>query len=233
MLKKCIPSARLKWNSLKPQAGFTLFELLISIALISIILTIMFGAMRLGLRAWEKGEKDSSLGHRVRIVKTQMKHQISSICTQKLLSSDTRADLVAFGLKGTEKTIEFISDYAISPDTKILPVYVKYAFQKTDVETLTLFEKDISTLKDKELQDLQADEAKDSVHILLNDIHDVGFEYLKNNIDGTSEWQDSWGTGLEKTIGFPAAVRISFVIDDTPVNLMVKIMSEYESELKN
>jgi general secretion pathway protein J len=193
----------------------------------------MFGAMRLGIRAWEKGEKDSGLGYRVRIVKTQIKHQISSICNQKLLRSDTRLDPVAFGLKGTEKTIEFISDYAISPDTKILPVYVKYSVQKTDVENLTLFEKEILTLSEKELQDLQKDESKDNIHILLNDIHDAGFEYLKQNIDGTSEWQKSWGIDLKKTVGFPAAVKINFVIDNTPVSLTVKIMSEYESELKN
>jgi general secretion pathway protein J len=193
----------------------------------------MFGAMRLGLRAWEKGEKDSGLGHRIRIVKTQMKHQISSVCTRNVLDSDTGLEPVAFGMKGTENSLEFISDYAISPETEMKPVYVKYTVQKTDVESLTLFEKEISTLTDKEFQDLQADESKDGVHVLLNDIHDAGFEYLKQNMDGTSEWQKSWGIDLKKTNGFPVAVKINFVIDDTPVSLTVKIMSEYESELKN
>ena len=39
------------------QRGFTLLELLIGMTLLSLILTLLFGALRLGARSWDRGEQ--------------------------------------------------------------------------------------------------------------------------------------------------------------------------------
>ena len=103
--------------------------------------------MRLGLRAWEKGEADAGSGHRIRIVKTQIKQQMASMCTRKLLKTDAGLEPVAFGLQGTQDSMQFISEYTIAPDTRMKPVYVRYGVQRADTDNLTLFEKEIITLK--------------------------------------------------------------------------------------
>ncbi|HEX7533874.1 MAG TPA: prepilin-type N-terminal cleavage/methylation domain-containing protein [Syntrophales bacterium] len=36
--------------------GFTLLELLIALTITAMIVAIIFGALRIGIRAWEKGE---------------------------------------------------------------------------------------------------------------------------------------------------------------------------------
>ena len=40
--------------------GFTLLELMLSLAIMGLVLLIIFGALRVGTRAWEKGEKEKS-----------------------------------------------------------------------------------------------------------------------------------------------------------------------------
>jgi len=44
--------------------GFTLLELLISMTILAMIVVIIFGAFRVGIRAWEKGEKDLGVRQR-------------------------------------------------------------------------------------------------------------------------------------------------------------------------
>ncbi len=189
----------------------------------------MFGAVRLGLKAWEKGEKDTELMHRVRIVKSLIKRQISSMSTAKLLDSDLSSKQVAYILKGAENSVEFISNYSISPDNEIIPVYVKYYVDSKDHDNLVVLESPILTLHYQNLQDaVGIDKGKNNSHVLLEDVHDVMFEYLNRRGDGSSGWQDFWNTGLNKPVGFPAAIKITFSLEEIPFSLVVKIMSDYE-----
>ena len=58
--------------------GFTLLELLISLTILGVIVVIIFGAFRIGIRAWEKGEKDVESRQRQRIVLDLSKQQLAS-----------------------------------------------------------------------------------------------------------------------------------------------------------
>lgn len=59
-------------------------ELLISLTIISVIVVIISGALRIGVRAWEKGEQDIETRQRYRIVLDLMKRQLTSICLRKM-----------------------------------------------------------------------------------------------------------------------------------------------------
>ncbi|HNT58060.1 MAG TPA: prepilin-type N-terminal cleavage/methylation domain-containing protein, partial [Syntrophales bacterium] len=58
--------------------GFTLLELLISLTLLSVIAVLVFGALRLGVRAWEKGEATIETRQRERIVMDLLQRQMAS-----------------------------------------------------------------------------------------------------------------------------------------------------------
>jgi len=192
-------------------------------------MSIMFGALRLGLKAWDKGEQDTDIMHRVRIVKTLMKRQIASINTTRLLNAELHPKPMAFILKGTQNSMEFISNYSIVPDTKIIPVYVRY-FVNTNKGTddLVMEEHEISTLNEKSLRNIAKTYEEDSLHVLLKNVHDFSFEYLKKNIEGYNSWYNSWNMDLDKSVDFPIAVKISFVVDKIQFSLIAKIMSDSE-----
>lgn len=58
-------------------AGFTLIELLISISLVGVVLVIIMGAFRIGIRAWETGERDVENDVRLQAVMSLLKRQLA------------------------------------------------------------------------------------------------------------------------------------------------------------
>ncbi|HOO91604.1 MAG TPA: prepilin-type N-terminal cleavage/methylation domain-containing protein, partial [Syntrophales bacterium] len=84
--------------------GFTLLELLISLTILSLVTVLIFGAFRMGIRAWEKGERNIDGRQRERIVLDLIKRQLSSIPVD-VVKGDK-----ALVLKGDGKSLEFVSD---------------------------------------------------------------------------------------------------------------------------
>ena len=92
-------------------SGFTLLELLISLTIMGLIVVVVFGAFRIGVRAWEKGEKDVETHQRQRVVLNLIKRQLASIFVHKVGNGNHRP----FFLKGDKKSMEFLSNTSITP----------------------------------------------------------------------------------------------------------------------
>ena len=90
-------------------SGFTLLELLISLTILAVIVVIVFGALRVGVRAWEKGEKDIDARQRHRIVLDLFKRQLTSISLKKVRNAGKQP----FLLKGDNTFLEFISNVSL------------------------------------------------------------------------------------------------------------------------
>lgn len=195
--------------------GFTLLELLISMTILAMIVTIMFAAFRIGVRAWEKGEKDVSGRQRQRIVLDLIKHQLASICVTDV--RDGNGQPVFF--KGDHRSMAFVSHI---PLTGGLPglAYVKYAVLPDpgdDNVRLTFYE-EIAAVSAGETGAREPDEADFSE--LLSGMKSIGFEYLKIRPDEQeSPWQESWDPAVEP--GPPRAIRITLRENDAKAPVYV------------
>lgn len=203
-------------------SGFTLLELLISLTIMGLIVVVVFGAFRVGIRAWEKGEKDVETHQRQRIVLNLIKRQLASIFVHKVGNGNRRP----FFLKGDEKSMEFLSNTSIMPGNQSGLVYARYVVRPEDEgekERLGFYEKNFA-LQDKEkMEDLN----EEDFFMLISDVHSIGFEYLKGQ-DGEEilEWEETWDPDKDK--GFPRAVKVTLKVDaDTaPIKMIVRIESE-------
>lgn len=225
--KKNIQSVQFRPGKKENYKGFTLLELLISIVIMSIIISTMFGALRLGTKVWEKGEADTGLEHRIRIVNRQIKSQIASICTENILDGELGSEAAPFFLKGSDTFMSFVTRYPISPDSNCNLVYARYYSKDSGgSDSLMMFEKGVCIITDEALSDIQAAENEDAGHILFQGIKALAFEYLGKNMDGSTDWKDSWNMGLSQEKSFPLAVKISFLIDERPVSIIAGIMAD-------
>jgi prepilin-type N-terminal cleavage/methylation domain-containing protein len=68
----------LKNNTLKSQDGFTLMELIISMAIIGVLTVIIYNGLRLGIRARESGEDFEENNQRLRTIYSMISSQIKS-----------------------------------------------------------------------------------------------------------------------------------------------------------
>ncbi|MGE0083274.1 MAG: type II secretion system protein J [Desulfococcaceae bacterium] len=194
----------------KHNCGFTLLELLISLTIVAVIVVLIFSALRIGVRAWEKGEENVEARQRYRIVLNLMRQQLAAVCLSVSGTGENRSVL----FKGDEGFVEFISRRSLMPDSTAGIVYIRYQTEsdKNSVR-LSLYEKNMVVLKN--VADMEVP-APDDYYELIRDMADFGFEYLKESADDKSgeikmEWQPAWD--LEKDKGFPRAVRIRFRSD--------------------
>lgn len=187
--------------------GFTLLELLIALTIVALIVVIIFGALRIGIRAWEKGEKDVDIRQRQRIVLDLVKHQLASTCASDLWGRDQPM----ISLKGDNKSIAFVSHIPMTPGNRFGLVYVQYAVKhekEGNKEHLTFYERNIA-LPDKSAGNPAAGDFTE----LLPGMKSIVFEYLKDRPgEEASKWQKSWDSVADK--GLPRAVRVTLKEND-------------------
>lgn len=205
-------------------AGFTLLELLISLSIVGLILIIVFGALRIGSRAWEKGEREVEAHQRERIVLELVKQQLTSASLQEIKVGEQKP----FYLKGNDRSVSFISRVPVLPDNWLGMAYVQYIVEDEeggDRERLSFCEKSVLLLgKDKEMEEPE----EDDFLLLIPGIESLRFEYLKGpEEDGDQpKWQEEWDPETDQ--GLPLAIRITFIEkpEMPPIRMIARIAAE-------
>ncbi len=138
----------------KNQSGFTLLELILSLAIVGIIIALGLGGIRLGMSARDVGEKTVDTYQRLRIITEQLTQKLQSaypvFVVQKDSSSNTQnlsssKRIMAF--EGESNSLRFVT-FASPITTQDSQVHeVKFYLGKhpeTEKSGLILMEKDIS-----------------------------------------------------------------------------------------
>lgn len=201
--------------------GFTLLELLISLTIMAVISVIMFGGLHVGVRAWEKGEKDIDRSQRERSVLTILNRQIASTAFSPGGTAQPRPLFV----KGDGSSLELVSHMPLHPADRFGSVYTHYRVTAGDGDTgkiLSAFERNVVFLKGKLAPEEQPDE---DFMELLKGFEEIAFEYLrKDPLSQETSWQDAWDPEREQ--GVLRAVRISYTSRPGEVPLVVMIPME-------
>src|SRR5512139_1278264 len=94
-------------SGLKKMTGFTLIEVVITLTILGFICLIIFGAFRLGLSAWERGESVKDEYQEARIVSQLITQQVKSAVPFKIKSQQAEGDYLAF--EGDVHSLRFVS----------------------------------------------------------------------------------------------------------------------------
>lgn len=87
------------------QKGFTLLELLIGMVLLGLILTLLFGGLRLGARSWDSGDKRADDSAQLRAIQGFMRRELNQVFPLSWKNEvDTR---LAFA--GTPDALKFVA----------------------------------------------------------------------------------------------------------------------------
>jgi general secretion pathway protein J len=185
--------------------GFTLIEVVVTLTILGFILLIIFGAFRLGLSAWERGESTKEEYQRVRIISQLISQQIKSIVAYKIRTQQAEGDYLAF--EGKAHSLKFVSALPIKAKQPEGFVYVIYEFKEGSGERgrLVLYEQRVLN------KDFFAEEPKEELAIsLLEGVSNVRFEYyreedpLKNQEE---EWVEEWNAKEERKL--PKTLRMT------------------------
>jgi prepilin-type N-terminal cleavage/methylation domain-containing protein len=211
--------------------GFTLVEVTITLAILGFILLIIFGAFRLGLAAWEKGESTKEEDQNIRIISQLVSRQLKSIFPYKVKTQKAEGDYLAF--EGKPQVLKFVSAVSIKAKQPEGFVYAIYEFKEGGKEEghLVLYEQRALT------KDLFEESPKEESGVTLCEgISNVRFEYYreadpeKNRSEG---WVEEWSAKEEKEL--PRAIRMTIdykggVKGKLPLTLLVSV-PVYQAEV--
>ena len=236
--------------------GFTLLELIVSLTILGVIVTIVLGAMRIGVRAWEKGEGDIENQQRCRIVLDRIGQQMASMVVP---ADAPQAEAAKFFLKGDVASVEFVSRISLMPENRSGLVYVKYEV-RTDGKgerSLSCHEQNLARRSPELLENIVEE---DDFQVLLPHVKECGFAYFKLSIpeaagkspnvaadrkteikknvgaldaggDETKEfsWEMSWDPEVEQQN--PRAVAMNLQMDDASDSIRIIVPLPGEDRL--
>lgn len=208
--------------SIERTAGFTLLELLLSLTIIAVIMVVLFGGLRVGIRAWEKGEDNVEHLQHYRPVFNLIQRQVAAMDTTKIQGLGNKP----FFIRGSWNKLAFLSRVSLIPGNDLGMVFVEYRITTDEGRRqLKVFEKNYVLLRDRNDQEMISDE---EFLTLLDTPGRFRFEYLPSIPNETEPelpwtWAEEWeGEEIKK---FPEAIRISFHEDEDslPIRSVISI----------
>ena len=172
--------------------GFTLIEVMVSLAIVGLIMTFMFSGLSVGMDTWERGSgKILEIENRARVERL-LRRQLSLASPAEFEGDDGAFVLFA----GDNRRLEFVSAYSLI-DGAVQARKIHYAVEDGRFLYYEQF-----------LFDHEPDEITNRGGQLLAQFEDVEFRYLGSDRDGKLRWIDEWESGT----GLPGAVQVR--IDD-------------------
>jgi len=181
--------------------GFTLLELLVSLAVMGLMVAVVFGALRLGIRSWERGNQ---------LAQAAQDH----VFNWHLISRQLRSTYPFKGVgnklyfQGEKDELAFISAYSLKMGDRKGLVRVIYRIEKDHRTGKTRFLVYEEPLLNKERLEEKVDK-DDFLELLLSE-KKISFSYEKQatTVETKSEeasWQEKWGSNDR---GMPSKVKI-------------------------
>jgi hypothetical protein len=168
---------------------------------------MIFGAFRLGIAAWEKGETNKEAYQRTRIASQLISQQMKSAVPYKIKTQKAEGDYLAF--EGKARSLKFVSALSLKAKKASGLVYAFYEFREGGKGggRLILYE---GRVLNKNF--LEENPPEDAAVPIFEGLADVRFEYYreedpeKNRIGG---WVEEWSAKEEKEL--PTALRLTLL----------------------
>ncbi len=162
------------------QQGFTLLELMISLVLMGMVVLITAGAMRLGTRSAESGQRKIESIERFRTSLNIIESQVQSAFVIKNTSLTVDLDFAQF--KGDRKSLQFRSLYSLWGGGKG-PVFAAYEVREENRGGKTLYVAENPIMIPDAVREVP----------LIESAKDIYFEYYyKGPTDEKGSWEDDW-----------------------------------------
>jgi general secretion pathway protein J len=177
-----------------PEAGFTLLELMIALALLGMLTVLLFGGLHFGTRVWEKATTATTYGNRIRAAQETIADAIHTIYPFFQLASPTDRHVLFDGEPG------MMTFFAPSRSQS----------GGLDVVTITLDPGGLLAVNSR--PELAVQPAADVTHrVLLRGVRSFTASYFgAMTIGAPQQWYDVWHN--ERTL--PSLIRIRVTLAD-------------------
>jgi len=186
--------------------GFTLLELVISIALLSVIVLIVGGAMRMGFRSAESGQKKIESLERFRTSLNIIESQLQSAYIIKRTGLDYDENFTQFS--GDRTSMQFRSLYSLLGSRG--PVMVTYVVKEDSTGRKVIYGMENPVVLSESSREVR----------LIDNASDIYFEYYeKGPTDEKGRWTNEWSS----KDNLPEKVRVNIEKDERLFSLIAPL----------
>ncbi len=188
-------------------SGFTLVEVLIALALFSIMLSLLFATLQMASRNWEAGEKRADTVTERVVVERFLRRTLGAARTWDGVKNEEEEiefdDGIDIYLEGTNHTLEYIAPLPLTLGVKGPQRFTLY-LGKNEAGDKALKVKVVPLFGE-----VSEAEAKTRDLVLMENIQQIKFQYWHENDNGGGQWREAW-----EEPGLPRAVQIEIVATD-------------------
>jgi prepilin-type N-terminal cleavage/methylation domain-containing protein len=199
-------------RGLRKDYGFTLLELLISILILGIIIVIVAGAMRLGFRSVDAGEKKAESLERfmssLNIIDSQIQSILPLTSNDSNNEEDTEEDTTNSNFTGSKDSLQFSSNYSIwGVQRGYVTVSYDVLSENTGKPVLYATENITGTDESKETK-------------LLDSFDEIYFDYFyKDPTEEEGKWVEEWTDDTT----LPEKIRLHLVTGQRDLALIIPV----------
>lgn len=166
----------------RAEAGFTLVELLVALTLFALLSVALFGSLRSGIGAWERGAAQSTRVDTSLSAQNFLRRTVADAYPRFLTDDPTRPQV---DFEGTARSLSFLASVPIALGSGGRSRFVVLADRHGDRTDLVMTSK--PELADRE------DPSSSIRETLLADVHSAELAYFgRARTDQGPEWHDSW-----------------------------------------
>ena len=192
-------------TSLKRQSGFTLIEVLIGMSLLSLIMLLLFGSLRISARNWDAGEQRIAEVSQMAAVQNFFRRYLSTAKpVQQIEEDDIDDEQSGLAFVGGHDSVDFVASLPASAGRLGLQVFsVKLQSQDDSKAIIVAIKPFYPTADDEEWE-------KEEVELI------TGIRHFKFSYFGTlkqheqAEWHEDWKDQDE----LPYLVKVEIEFDN-------------------
>jgi general secretion pathway protein J len=175
--------------------GFTLIELVLALTIVALMLTILFSSLRVGLRAWQRGEERAEALEYSRSMTQLVELALGGVYPlQGRIDKDKPVQII---FQGDEDKLSFVT---VSPP---FPRSVPLAFTAVTLSMATGPEPGLA-IREKALPNFDPFE-RVAPDVVDPTVVGIAFRYLRD--PDSDSWEKTWDGGEERAI--PRAIEVT------------------------
>ena len=175
--------------------GFTLIELVLALTIVALMLTILFSSLRVGLRAWQRGEERAEALEYSRSMTQLVELALGGVYpVQGRIDKDKPVQII---FQGDEDKLSFVT---VSPP---FPRSVPLAFTAVTLSMATGPEPGLA-IREKALPNFDPFE-RVAPDVVDPTVVGIAFRYLRD--PDSDAWEKTWDGGEERAI--PRAIEVT------------------------
>lgn len=196
--------------------GFTLLEVLISIVLFGVVLSLLIGGLRFSIRAWDRSEEYAADTANLQVVHRIFRNTLGRAFP---ITVDEDAESL-FAFSGDENRVRFAAFLPPYPDQAGL-----YRVQFDIIRVRDLYQLRMSRESFRPASFQQEETEETGTTVLLETKSPIAFSFFGSPTDGQDpDWQSDWDTGDR----YPALVRLGSANEDAYIDGWPEIVTAVE-----